>query len=313
MPEIIVQPIHFEDRSGYEFERLAFAYLLRTEEWDLIEWYGQLGSDRGRDIWGVLSNRHRISTICYQCANHQRLTFKKAKEDIDKICSGPNQVPSKFVLIIGGKISANMRNRIDEYAKSKGIFAVEIWSGTEFEERLRKDTPSLIRRFCEGEAFPESVSEISAFILKDEKFDDNKILTAYASCFDRPAFTTPFYRESNLPHFKKAIGDTIEALQTGIHRLRDGTIIKRFPPLNEIRDIEVRDTLREIVVDLQKLRASFENLLRIGAIRACGCGREDCPVYFLSSNACHEMDSLRREILEKFRAFFPEFQVEIWR
>ena len=31
MVEIIVQPIHFEDRSGQEFERLAFAYILRVE------------------------------------------------------------------------------------------------------------------------------------------------------------------------------------------------------------------------------------------------------------------------------------------
>lgn len=52
MIEITVQPIHFEDWSGQEFERLAFAYILRVEEWDTIDWYGQLGSDRGRDIWG---------------------------------------------------------------------------------------------------------------------------------------------------------------------------------------------------------------------------------------------------------------------
>jgi uncharacterized protein affecting Mg2+/Co2+ transport len=30
MIEITVQPIHFEDRSGKEFERLAFAYILRV-------------------------------------------------------------------------------------------------------------------------------------------------------------------------------------------------------------------------------------------------------------------------------------------
>ena len=44
-----------------------------------------------------------------------------------------------------------------------------------------------------------------------------------AECFDRPAFDTPFRDESNVPDFKKAITDTIEALNTGIHRLRDGT------------------------------------------------------------------------------------------
>ncbi len=52
-PEVVVIPIHFEDRSGTEFERLCFAYILRTGEWKSIDWYGQLGSDKGRDIWGI--------------------------------------------------------------------------------------------------------------------------------------------------------------------------------------------------------------------------------------------------------------------
>jgi hypothetical protein len=161
MPESIVQRIHFEDRSGFEFERLAFAYILRVEEWESIDWYGQLGSDRGRDIWGTLSNRGYNSTVCYQCANHQRLVFKKAEEDIDKICSGPHKIPHRFVLIVGGKVSANMRTRVAEYASSKGISIAEVWSGPEFEERLRRDTPDLIRRFCDGIGFPESVPDTS--------------------------------------------------------------------------------------------------------------------------------------------------------
>lgn len=161
MPEIVVQRIHFEDRSGLEFERLAFAHILRVEKWEAIDWYGQLGSDRGRDIWGKLSNRDRHSTVCYQCANHQRLVFNKAKEDIDKVCSGPNKIPHRFVLIVGGKVSANMRTRIATYASSKGISIAEVWSGPEFEERLRRDTPSLIRRFCDGIVFPESASDLS--------------------------------------------------------------------------------------------------------------------------------------------------------
>ena len=87
--------------------------------------------------------------------------FRKAKEDIDKICSGPNKIPHRFVLIVGGKVSANMRTRVAEYASSKGRSIVEVWSGPEFEERLRRDTPDLIRRFCEGIGFPESVPDTS--------------------------------------------------------------------------------------------------------------------------------------------------------
>jgi|WetSurSiteA1Bulk_404760.scaffolds.fasta_scaffold02843_7 hypothetical protein len=312
MIEISVKPIHFEDRSGQEFERLAFAYILRSEEWDTIDWYGQLGSDRGRDIWGVLSNRGCNCTVCYQCANHQKIVFNKAQEDIDKICKGSNQKPHKFVLIVGGKVSANMKARVVSYAKGKGISCAEVWSGPEFEERLRKDTPSLIQRFCNGVAFPEKVTDISTFILEDKEFDDAKLLNAYASCFDRPAFTTPFNQESNLFHFKKAISDTIEALQTGVHRLRDGTIIKRFPSISEITDLMLRHSLMEIVVELQKLRAAYDKLLKSGEIRQCGCGQKDCTVHFLSSRACHEMDRLRNDILQKFRRIYPKFNVSMW-
>jgi hypothetical protein len=312
MIEISVQPIHFEDRSGQEFERLAFAYILRVEEWDTIDWYGQLGSDRGRDIWGVLSNRGGNATVCYQCANHQKLVFNKAKEDLDKICAGPNQTPSKFVLIVGGKVSADMKTRIASYARKQGISSTEVWSGAEFEERLRRDTPSLIQRFCNGVVFPEIASDISTFVLEAKEFDGAKLLSAYASCFDRPAFTTPFHQESNLPHFKKAIADTIEALQTGVHRLRDGTIIKRFPRIAEITDSKVQQSLREVVIELQKLRAAYDNLAKSGEIRPCGCGQDDCPVYMLSPRACREMDRLRNAILDKFQRIYTKFNVTMW-
>jgi hypothetical protein len=42
-----VQPIHFEDFDGLQFERLVFAYHARTEKWHSLEWYGQTGSDLG--------------------------------------------------------------------------------------------------------------------------------------------------------------------------------------------------------------------------------------------------------------------------
>ena len=44
---VTVNPVHFEDFSGEQFERLVFAYHLRTESWRELEWYGQVGSDLG--------------------------------------------------------------------------------------------------------------------------------------------------------------------------------------------------------------------------------------------------------------------------
>ena len=41
-PASYVQPIHFEDFGGTQFERLVFAYHWRIENWRTLEWYGQI-------------------------------------------------------------------------------------------------------------------------------------------------------------------------------------------------------------------------------------------------------------------------------
>ncbi len=312
-PEATAFPIHFEDRSGTEFERLCFAYILRMEDWDTIDWYGQLGGDNGRDIWATCAgHRAQPEAYCFQCANRRRLEFQKASSDIDKVLRGPNGIPNRFIIIVGGKVSASMRDRIRQYAQSRGIATTEIWSGTEFEERLRVNAPSLLLRFCQGEAFPETAQEIKAFAGKVAATSDHDILQLMAQCFDRPAFTTPFSDESSVPDFKKAITDTIEALNTGIHRLRDGTLIQRIPSRHDIQDEQIRQVVDSVVADLMKLRATYDQLLSTGDIKPCGCGRPDCPVFFSSPQACRIIDELRYQILERFRIIYPEFWPRIW-
>lgn len=85
-PASYVQPIHFEDFDGPQFERLVFAYHWRSENWRSLEWYGQTGSDLGRDIWGVRENETKDGeSVCIQCVNRSRLTFAKAEKDTAKV------------------------------------------------------------------------------------------------------------------------------------------------------------------------------------------------------------------------------------
>ena len=63
-PAKYVQPIHFEDFDGLQFERLVFAYHARTEKWRALEWYGQAGSDLGRDIWGMMARAGAKQFAC---------------------------------------------------------------------------------------------------------------------------------------------------------------------------------------------------------------------------------------------------------
>ena len=135
-----------------------------------------------------------------------------------------------------------------------------------------------------------------------------------AGLFDRPAFYTPFHQESSIPAFKKAITDTIEALNTGIHRLRDGTEIRRIPSRHSIRSAEIKRELSQIERMLGELRAKYDEGVKTGDIRPCGCDVPDCPVFFVSHRVALEMDHLREEILEAFRRLYPDFDVRLgWR
>ena len=108
------KPIHFEDLDGYQFERLVFAYLLRTDNWQsFIEWYGQTGSDSGRDIWGVRErDGYSLGQKVYvQYANQKSLAYKKVQDDFEKILNSPNGKPDVFIVVASGTVSATLRDK----------------------------------------------------------------------------------------------------------------------------------------------------------------------------------------------------------
>ena len=78
-----------------------------------------------------------------------------------------------------------MKGRIVDYTQAKGIRTTEIWSGIEFEERLRRDTPSLIQQFCKGEVFPENAQDLKMFVDETIAISDAEILALLAQCFER--------------------------------------------------------------------------------------------------------------------------------
>jgi hypothetical protein len=306
--EKIVLPIHFEDRSGTEFERLTFAYLLDQKKWDTLHWLGQTGGDGGRDVWGELS---KVS-YCYQCANYQSLTIKKAKEDIDKLAEN-DTIPDHWTLVCGGRVTAGIRKQTIEYAykKLKGLKSADVWSGVEFEERVRKDSPLLIKRFVQGEGFPDTFEGLKSITDVINASDDQEIIKLLAECFDRPAFTTAFRNESNIPDFEKAITDTIEVLNTGLHRLRDGTLVRKIPSRHQVNDKDLKSGLAIITQLVIDLRTKFNELKKDKEIKPCGCGQPDCPVWMLSDKACREMDKIRSQIFQKFKLLLPGFNLQL--
>jgi hypothetical protein len=144
--------------------------------------------------------------------------------------------------------------------------------------------------------------------LKDNVPSDEEILAAMARLFDRPAFYTPIHQESNLADFKQAITDTIQALGTGIWKTRDGHVISHIPSRHEIKDAGLRQRIQAIEVELARLRAKFDDQLRAGVIRHCGCANPDCKTYFMSSEVAHNLERLRDRVLHEFHEAYPGFR-----
>ena len=159
-PATYVQPVHFEDFDGAQFERLVFVYHVRAEQWASIEWYGQTGSDLGRDIWGVRGNGE---TLCIQCVNRTGLTFTKIRDDLSKVLRASHGMPDQFRVIARANISAEMRDKIKAHVLAAGVKHCDTWSGKEFEEFLRHGAESLLKRFVGGEVFPDAERELATF------------------------------------------------------------------------------------------------------------------------------------------------------
>jgi hypothetical protein len=304
-----VRPIHFEDFSGSEFERLVFAYHL-CEGWSDLAWYGQTGSDQGRDIVGTrpFDDRPDERTVI-QCVNRASLTQAKAEKDMTAAVGAASGRPAAFKFVCRSSVSAQRRDEVKAAADRLGVARVTIWSGSEFEEHLRLRAEFLLRRLVEGVPFPDTAAELCNFVDQFSDITDDQALAMLARAFDRPAFRTPFQQESNLPAFLQAIEDTIRVLSTGIWQTREGVEIHRLPSLHHIRDPSARSALELTVRELDHLRRRYKTLLSTGAIRACGCGDPSCPTFMLTDAAAQEMDHARDRVLTAFRKPFPSFRV----
>ena len=317
MPSSTAQigPIHFEDFSGEQFERLVYAYFLRIENWKSLEWNGQRGKDGGRDIIGVQEkDGHPDQKVCIFCANWRNPTFTKIKSDFLKVKKKPcSNSPDKYIVVFGGAVSAKLREQAKNLFISENVRDHSIYSGTEFEEHLRKNTESLLKRFFCGENFPEDPKLLEAFVDSTEASSDEEVLALISFCFDRPAFTTPFHCESYLPGFKRALTDTIEAINTGICRNRNGEVIRKIPCRHTIKNAITQTVLAEIVNKIERLRAIFDSAICSGKIKDYG-GQYDetSTVEIRDSHICRQMDSIRQEILHKFRRLYPAFTVKMW-
>ncbi|BAU55662.1 hypothetical protein [Mucilaginibacter gotjawali] len=65
-------------------------------------------------------------------------------------------VPYWLIIVCGGKVSGGLRQKARSYGLSNGISGGSLWSGSELEEKIRKQAPEILQRFFEGQPFPET-------------------------------------------------------------------------------------------------------------------------------------------------------------
>lgn len=311
-PARYVQPIHFEDFDGNQFERLVFAYHARTDRWLSLEWFGLSGKDKGRDIVGIreTDTSPNGELVCVLCANWQKLTLAKIKKDINKAIKSLPTLPSHFRVVCGHDIPASLRDDAKAYSAGKGVHRCDLWSGKEFEEFIRAKAESLLHRFVDGDPFPDVDKDLLLFAWGTVPIDDRERLALISLAFDRPAFSTPIHQESSLPAFRKAIDDTIRVLKTGIWQTREEHVIRRVPTKADLTDSKKKKTLQDVERHLVELRKLFDSMLRSKQIVHCNCGQPDCPVYQIDAGAAIQLAAVREKALASFQAACPDFSLD---
>ena len=144
-----------------------------------------------------------------------------------------------------------------------------------------------------------------ATVGKNDK--DIELIRFYVQCFDRPAFRDRICMEGRMEDFDKAIEDTIIALNTGVLRTRDGSILKRAEGKSVIVNSEWREKFNTIYDMLVALRKRLRIAKKEGAYSTYGEG--EVMYCFNDRNLEGWFDFTREEILKILSSMCEEIGI----
>ena len=142
-------------------------------------------------------------------------------------------------------------------------------------------------------------------VFKNDK--DAELIRFYVQCFDRPAFRDRICMEGRMEDFDKAIEDTIIALNTGVLRTRDGSILKKADGKSSVVNIEWREKLDTICDMLVALRKRLKIAKDTGAYSLYG--EDDVMYCFYDRDLAIWFDSTREEILKILSSICEEIGI----
>lgn len=195
----------------------------------------------------------------------QRVAFRYSNPDCRKPTIGPNSDQTKATCMgiaahICAAATGGPRYDIAMTKEDREHISNGIWLCSDcaklIDVDINKYTTHLIhiwKKTAEELAAAEMINDSTASLVTDKH-----ILEFYVSCFNRAAFRDPICCEGNIEEdFKKAIEDTLIALNTGFLRSRDGTEIKSSPQY-KISDPKWREKIGAITSMLEALLRRLE-------------------------------------------------------
>lgn len=200
----------------------------------------------------------------------RRVGYRCSNPDCRKLTIGPHEEQDKHINIgVAAHITAaspgGQRYNHNLNSEERKSFSNGIWLCQTCAKLIDSDstkfTVTLLETWksvSEQLAIVEIQSNSPAQILNDDK----KLIKFYAQCFDRPAFQNEIRCEGSIEDFDKAIEDTIIALNTGVLRTRDGSILKTQEGKSNILNNVWRnklDTIVDILIAIRKRLRIAEN------------------------------------------------------
>lgn len=214
-----------------------------------------------RDDFSAATKELLAKRVCYRCSN----------PDCRKPTIGPGLEGEKTVNIgvaahikaaaLGGKrydlfMSAEARRHADN-----GIWLCQSCSKL-IDSDAKRFTVELLHQWKET-AENMAFAELSCQQVMQQAAADIERLKFYLQCMDRPAFQDALRREvrwhdPNLEKFRKAISNTITALNTGVLKDREGNVLMRSEGKSMMVNDEWREKLGYITRILTDIRNTIE-------------------------------------------------------
>lgn len=141
-------PLHFEDLSAGDFERLCL-WLAKAEGYKNPEHVGLLGGDDGCDVKAWKTTRKGRGLWWFQCKRRAKVTRKDLIGEVDKIhahveASAASKLAG-IVFVVAAPVSAATRNCVDRRCAALG-YACRWWAKTEL-DMMVKNHPQILDEF----------------------------------------------------------------------------------------------------------------------------------------------------------------------